>query len=133
MKKYFLFAFCALLLVVVTGCGSKNVVKCSGKMEGQEAEITAEFDSNDKLTTATVVEDAGSKEAADQICSMYNAFASQMPEGVSVSCSGSKVTIKGFEKMADSEEDDAEKMVGLSKEDFKKAMEEQTEGQVTCK
>ena len=134
MKKYFLVVFCAALLFVVTGCGSKNEMKCTGTMEenGQkvEAEVTAEFDKDDKLTTVTMVEDLGDKEKADQFCAMYNAFASQMPEGVSVSCSGSKVTIKGFEKMDDEEE---ESVIGKSKEEFKKAMEEQSEGKLTCK
>lgn len=129
MKKYFLFAFCALLLFVVTGCGSKNTVVCTGKVDSYEAELTAEFDGNDKLTTITVVEEVGSKEEADQVCALSSLFEAQ---GVSISCSGNKVTIKGYEKMADSE--DGEKtMVGLSKEEFKKAMEEESEGQVTCK
>ena len=61
---------------------------------------------------------------------MYNAFASQMPEGVSISCSGSKVTIKGYEKMDDDSEDS---IVGKTKEEFKKAMEEESEGKLTCK
>ena len=130
MKKYLLVVLCALLLVVVTGCGSKNTVVCSGKIEGYEAELTAEFDDNDKLTTVTAVEDVGSKEAADQMCALSSLFEAQ---GVTVSCSGSKVTIKGFEKMTDSEDEDDVKMVGLTKEEFKKAMEEESEGQVTCK
>ena len=45
MKKYLLVVLCALLLFVVTGCG-KNEVKCTGKMEGYDAEVIAEFDSN---------------------------------------------------------------------------------------
>ena len=77
----------------------------------------------------TAIEDVGSKETADQVCALSSMFEAQ---GVSVSCSGTKVTIKGFEKMVDSDDED-EKMVGLSKEEFKKAMEENTEGQVTCK
>ena len=134
MKKYFLFAICTLLLVVVTGCGSKNQLKCTGKMsEGEEeikAEIIAELDKDDKVTTVTMIEDVGSKEKADQTCAMYNAFASQMPEGLSVTCSGSKVTIKGYEKMKD---DDEEEIVGQTKEEFKKAIEAESGGTITCK
>ena len=136
MKKYFLVVFCAALLFVVTGCGSKNEMKCTGTMEenGQkvEAEVTAEFDKDDKLVDATIVEDLGSEETAKQLCSLYQTFSSEMPEGVSVSCSGSKVTIKGFAKMNDSE-DEEDKMIGLTKEEFKTKMESETEGKVTCK
>ena len=133
MKKYFLVVFCALLLFVVTGCGNKNEVKCTGTMsEGGvnvTAEIIGEFDDNDKLTTVTMIEDLGDKEKADQMCALVKAF---MPadSGVDVSCSGSKVTIKGYEKMADDED---EQVIGMTKEEFKQAMESEAEGQVTCK
>jgi hypothetical protein len=133
MKKYFLVVFCALLLFVVTGCGNKNQVVCSGSMsEGGvevKAEIVADFDKDDKLTTVTVTEDLGNKEQADQMCALFKAF---MPadSGVDISCSGSKVTIKGYENMAEDEED---KMVGMTKEEFKAAMEKEAEGNVTCK
>ena len=129
MKKYLLVVFCVALLFIVTGCGNKNSVTCSGKMDGNEAEVIAEFDGNDKLTTITATQDLGSKESADQYCTLYS---SMLPadSGISVSCSGSKVTIKGFEKMMDDEEDS---MVGMTKEQFKQAMEADSEGQVTCK
>ena len=42
----------------------------------------------------------------------------------------SKVTIKGYENMADDEED---KMVGMTKEEFKAAIQKETDGAVTCK
>ena len=135
MKKYFLLVFCALLLVV-TGCGKKNQVICSGTTteDGTEikAEIIADFDKDDKLTTVTMIEDLGDKTKADQFCAMYNAFASELSEGVSISCSGSKVTIKGYEKMDDDEES-SESMIGKTKEEFKKAIEEESNGTVTCK
>ncbi len=133
MKKYFLVVFCALLLFVVTGCGNKNQVVCTGSMsEGGvevKAEMVAEFDKDDKLTTVTVTEDLGDKEKADQMCALFKAFV-PADSGVDISCSGSKVTIKGYENMADDEED---KMVGMTKEEFKAAMEKEAEGSVTCK
>jgi len=134
MKKYFLVAICALLLFVVTGCGNKNQVKCTGTMSENGVEVTAEaigeFDKDDKLTSVTVIEDLGDKEKADQMCALFKAF---MPadSGVDISCSGSKVTIKGYENM--SKEDDEDKMIGMSKADFIKAMEEESEGNLTCK
>jgi hypothetical protein len=133
MKKYFLMVLCALLLLVVTGCGNKNQVVCTGSMsEGGvevKAEMVAEFDKDDKLTTVTVTEDLGDKEKADQMCALFKAFV-PADSGVDISCSGSKVTIKGYENMADDEED---KMIGMTKEEFKKAMQEETKGAVTCK
>lgn len=133
MKKYFLVVFCTLLLLAVTGCGNKNQVVCTGSMsEGGvdvKAEMVADFDKDDKLTSVTVTEDLGDKEKADQMCALFKAF---MPadSGVDISCSGSKVTIKGYENMADDEED---KMVGMTKEEFKAAMEQEAEGEITCK
>ena len=133
MKKYYLIALSALLLFVVTGCGNKNQVVCSGKMEenGLEvtAEIVAEFDENDKLVDATITEDVGDKTKADQMCALYKAFVTE-DTGVSISCSGSKVTIKGYAKMTADEEDS---MIGQTKEEFKSYMESTSEGQVTCK
>ena len=93
------------------------------------AEIIGNFDKDDKLESVTMIEDLGSKETADQFCSLYKAFLTE-DSGVTISCSGSKVTINGYEKMA---EDSDEKVVGMTKEEFKKAMEEEAEGQVTCK
>ncbi len=132
VKKYLLVVLCALLLVV-TGCGNKNQVTCTGTMEEEgvevKAEVVADFDKDDKLTAITITEDLGDKEKADQMCAMLKAF---MPadSGVEASCSGSKVTIKGYEKR-DADEEDS--MVGKTKEEFKKAMEEESEGKVTCK
>ena len=101
MKKYLLIIFCAVIMFAVTGCGSKNQVVCTGTMtEGEEevkVELTADFDKDDKLTTVTMTEDLGDKDKANQVCGLYEALSSQMPEGVSVSCSGSKVTIKAGE------------------------------------
>ena len=133
MTKYLLVVLCALLVVVVTGCGNKNQVTCSGSMEESgmtiKAEIIADFDESDKLTDATVVYDLGSSDTANQWCSMFKLM-NDYEKGIEVSCSGSKITIKGYAKMA---EDGEESMVGKTKEEFKKAMEEETEGQVTCK
>ena len=115
----------------ILGCRPKRHEFETEFLNDTEIEIShLEFDDNDKLTTVTAVEDVGSKEAADQMCALSSLFEAQ---GITVSCSGSKVTIKGFEKMTDSEDEDDVKMVGLTKEEFKKAMEEESEGQVTCK
>ena len=132
MKKYFLVVFCALLLFVVTGCGDKkNQLKCTGSMsEGgvdMKAEIIADFDESDKLTDATIVYDLGSSETANQWCTLMQMMQDES-KGIKVSCSGSKITITGYAKMDD--EDEEESMIGKTKEEFKTAMAAE---QITCK
>ena len=131
MKKCFLGLFCAVLLFV-TGCGeNKNQVKCTGEMEESgvkiKGEVVADFDDSDKLKDATFTYDLGKKETADQFCGLFKMM-EDSSKGVTVSCSGTKVTIKGYANI-DAEEEE-ESMIGKSKEEFKKAMEKE---QMTCK
>lgn len=130
MKKYLLIVMCAILLLTV-GCGKKNQVKCSGTQnEGGislKASVIADFDQENKLTDATAEYDLSDKEAADQYCSLFKLM-ENAEKGVSVSCSGTKVTIKGFANIDDDEEE--EKIIGLTKEEFIKTMEEE---KLTCK
>ncbi len=130
MKKYFLVVVCALLLFVVTGCGNKNQLKCTGSMEDSglkiNAEVVADFDENDKLTDATIVYDLGDSDTAKAWCSIFE-YMKDADKGIDVKCSGSKITITGYAKVAD---DDEESMVGKTKEEFKEAMAAE---QITCK
>lgn len=135
MKKYFFGLFCALLLFV-TGCGeNKNQVKCTGEMEESgmkiKQEIVAVFDDNNIFKDATATMDLGSKETADQFCGLYKMF-SDSAKGVEISCSGTKVTIKGFENLDSDEEDEdtEDSPIGKTKEEFIKLMEKE---QMTCK
>jgi len=134
MKKYFLGLFCAVLLFV-TGCGNKNQVKCTGEMEEagmkMKQEIVAVFDDNNIFKDATATMDLGSKETADQFCGLYKMF-SDSAKGVEISCSGTKVTIKGFENLDSDEEDEdtEDSPIGKTKEEFIKLMEKE---QMTCK
>ena len=132
MKKYLLVVLCVALLVVVTGCGNKNQLKCTGTINesGMEmkAEVVADFDESDKLTDATVSYDLGNKDTADQWCSLFKMM-NDADKGIEVSCSGSKITIKGYAKVTD---DGEESMIGKTKEEFKQAMEAEVEG-ITCK
>ena len=88
----------------------------------------ADFDDSDKLKDATASYDLGTKEAADQYCSLFKLM-ENTDKGVSVTCSGTKVTIKGFANI--DSDDEEESVIGKSKEEFKKLME--TEQQMTCK
>lgn len=133
MKKYFLGLFCALLLFV-TGCGeNKNQVKCTGEMEEagmkMKQEIVAVFDDNNIFKDATATLDLGSKEAADQLCSLYKMLGDS-EKNVDISCSGTKVTIKGFENLDAEDEDTEDSPIGKTKEEFIKLMEKE---QMTCK
>ena len=137
MKKYSLIALAALL-VVVTGCGgggSKNTVTCTATSnEGgieMKAEVVAEFDSNDKLEDATVTYDLGDSTVANQYCSLFKLMEDES-KGVKVTCSGTKVTMTGFAQL-ESEDEDDESAIGMSKEDFIKKMEESEDGSYTCK
>ena len=137
MKKYFLVVFCALLLFVVTGCGNKNQVVCKATMTESgitmNAEVIGDLDNDNKIKDVTVVYDLNNSETADQYCSLFKMF-EDSENGVSVSCSGSKVTIKGLSSM-DISDDDEDKVIGLTKEEFiKKATEENEDGiNFTCK
>ena len=128
MKKYFFVVFFALLVVLV-GCGNKNQVKCTGEMnEGGlniKAEVVADLDGDNKVTDATVVYDLGDETTATTYCSFFKLM-EDSSKGISISCSGSKITIKGYAQMDDGEE----KLAGTTKDDFVKAME--AEG-LTCK
>ena len=131
MKKYLLVVFCVVLLFAITGCGKKNQLKCTGSMneEGMniKAEVIADFDDADKLTGATMIYDLGSSETASQWCSMFK-YMEDADKGVTVDCSGSKITIKGYGSTAILDEDDV--IVGKTKDEFKKLMEEE---KITCK
>ena len=131
MKKYFLVVFCALLLFVVTGCGNKNQVKCTGSFsEGgmnMEAEMIADLDENDKVVDVTAVMDLGNSDTANSFCSLYKLMEDK-EKGVEVSCSGSKITIKGYANVEAGEDED--QVVGKTKDEFIKLMEEED---FTCK
>ena len=131
MKKYFLVVFCIALLFVVSGCGKKNQVVCSQTQTENgvtvKGEVIVDFDDNDKLTDATAVYELSDKTSADQYCSLFKLM-ENADKGVSISCSGTKITIKGFANMDSDDED--EKMIGMLKEDFIKKMADES---MTCK
>lgn len=125
MKKLLSVVLLALLLVVVTGCG-KNQVKCTASTsEGGvnvTAEVIADLDKDDKVTSATIVYDFGDKDTATTYCGFLK-LAEDSEKGITVDCSGSKITIKGYEKL-DAEEGEAG-YTGVTKAEFVKAMEEE--------
>lgn len=126
MKKYLLVLVCAVLLFV-TGCGNKNQVKCSQSITESgitmKAEVVADLDKDNKITDVSVVYDLGDKSTADSFCSLMK-LSIDSSKGQSIDCSGSKITLKGLDSL-DNEEEDSEKVIGQTKDDFvKKATEE---------
>ena len=134
MKKSLLLLLGVLMLVVVTGCGKKNQVTCSASMsEGgvdMKAEVVADFDKDDKLTDATITYDVSDSKTAETYCALFKLM-EDADKGITVSCSGSKITITGYANIDSSE--DEETIIGVTKEEFKKKMQENDEQKFTCK
>ena len=137
MKKYFLVVFCAFLLFVVTGCGNKNQVVCSASMNEagmtMKADLIGELDKDEKISSVTIVYDLNDSKTAETYCNLFK-MAEDKEKGVTVDCSGSKITIKGLASM-DMDDEDGEKVIGLTKDEFiKKATEQEEDGvKFTCK
>ena len=124
MKKYFLIAVVALLLL--TGCGKKQVV-CSADMEesgvSMKVSLIGELDSADKITKVSYEYEFSDSTTADQYCALIKLAYSD------ATCSGKKITIADATSLL---EEDGEKVVGMTKDEFiTKAKSESS--QVTCK
>ena len=130
MKKYFLVVLCMVLLFAVTGCGKKQV-KCSRSFteDGMTmtGEVIADLDGSDKITDVTIVYDIGDQKTADAYCGLMKLGIDES-KGQSVSCSGTKITIKGLDSFEETE--DSEKIIGITKDEFVKLAEED---EFTCK
>lgn len=162
MKKLYglLIIFAGVLLL--SGCGNnteknnesnkeKEDVKekyiCTAHLEendnSAEGSFEATLDDDGKVESVDVIFDFESKEYADQLVTMVN-FVNAMTEDESkkivIKQDGNKVTIKNYEKMSGDEEevDDDEvsltNIVGMTKEEFKAALEKmETTSDVVCK
>ena len=137
MKKYYVMIFCIALLFV-TGCGNGKQVACSKTetIEGVSATgtIIGELDANDKVVGASMAYEFADKESATKYCDMMKGLlelSKNLGESTgkaSIDCSGSKITIKGFEELEGDDEED--KVIGLSKDEF---VQKATEEGYTCK
>ena len=146
MKKSISIIFSLALLLLITGCG-KNQVVCTANVTengvAMAAKIVADFDENDKLSDATITYDLGNTETANQYCSLFKLIEDQA-KGITIECSGTKVTIKGYAKLQEEDEevdeddetideDDSESLIGISKEEFIRQMEASEESKFTCR
>lgn len=144
MKKGLLLLLVSVFgLTLLTGCGgSSKKVTCTAKIEssgdsaGGSAEIVAELDDSDKVKGVSATMKFESEEEASQaygMMSFVNAMIEQQGEGdkIDVKLDGKTLTINNFDAYAGM--DSEEKLIGMSKEDFIKAMEADEEMKATCK
>ena len=160
MKKFLgIFAvFGAVLLL--SGCGgSKADYVCTAKIEedGQKAEVEFDvtLDNDEKVKSVDVTFEFDNEDYAKQMYAMFNmmnSFAEDESQKIDVSQSGKKVTIKNYEKISSQEDDDYDddydygdddydtdedslgNIVGMTKEEFKKALEGMSSAaDVSCK
>ena len=135
MKKFLVLSLGVLLLA---GCGKSNKVTCSGDVEegGQKysMKVTGYLE-NDKVKTIDAVMEFSSKEEAQTMCglmSLANGFAEKEKQKIDVKCDGKKMTIKGFEKV-DSNDEGESKLANLTKEEFIKYFQDESENKLVCK
>ena len=141
-NKYFLGLIVGVFgLVFLTGCGgSGNKVTCSADLkEGDTkygtAEIVAELDDSDKVKTVEMTMKIDDKDAAQQVFSMItlaNSFAENDSQKIDASLDGNKITIKNAEAYLNQTESET-KLVGMSKADFIKLVEEDKNMNPVCK
>ena len=132
MRKYILLLFVGLFLL--SGCGNKEVV-CTGEedLEGEnvKAEIVAKLE-NDKVDSVSATMTFDSEDSANQMCSIFNLYNSSIENDdykIDVSCDGTKMTFNNYTELL-SLEDDSDSIIGMSRDDFIQAMEED---ELSCK
>ncbi len=129
MKKYFLIAGVALLLL--TGCGGKKAdITCTGEMDegGVKAKATYyAYLTDNKVSRVDVemtMEDDTTAKTVCQTMELFKTMYGDQAKDMNVKCSGKTVTIENYPA------EDQDDMIGATKEDFIKAAEGQS---LTCK
>lgn len=120
-------------LFLVSGCGKKNQVVCTGSQEESGQKFTMKVTANikdDKVSGISAKMTFDNEDMAKSFCGILglaNSMSEDSKNKIEFDCGKKSITIKNYEKLAESE---GENVADLSKEDFIKAMEE--EG-LTCK
>ncbi len=128
MKKGVLLGLASLF--ILTGCGNKVV--CTGKMDEAGMKATAKITAtikSDKVSKVSAAITFDDKQTAETYCGLIKAFATAGDEDMDIKCSGKTMNIGNYAAFAGAEDD--EKIIGMSKADFIKAMEK--EDGVKCK
>lgn len=146
--KYFGVIVGVLSLLLLTGCGSKNQLKCTAEAEQNgkkyKGEIVVDLDNNDKVKDASMTMTFDSSEEADQMYSMFQlviGMAQGMAEdgkevpNFDIKKDGKSIIISNYASFASfSGDEEKEELLGMSKEDFIKRVESDTSnGKWTCK
>ncbi len=132
MKKGII-AFAALAtLGIFTGCGNKNQVVCSGKVEedGQsyEAKIVGNL-KDGKVSDGYIEMTFSDKKNAETYCGMLaltNSFSNDDSKKIDYECKDKTIRINTLEL------DEDDKFIGLTKDEFIKAASDDEKG-VKCK
>ena len=127
MKKLFGgISMVAIMLVCLTGCGKGNTLKCTGKVDGNEATATATLN-GDKITKVVMETKsvADSEDEAKQGVAMINGLGSLAGEGMTMSAkaNGKNVTMTMTMDVTKMSESDLENNLGtkdLTKASFLK-------------
>ena len=133
MKK---FAFLFVVgIFLVSGCGSnKNQVVCTGTQEEDGYKVDMKIEASikdDKVSSVSATMAVDNEDMAKTLCGFLGLAKSMAEEDstkIDYECKGKEIKIKNFDAMESTEEN---QVIGMSKADFIKAMEE--EDGVTCK
>ena len=130
MKKINLLVL--IFLLMVTGCGKKNQIKCTGMIIDSDSnantEVVGYFDKNDKLYDVTVIYDFENALSSKYLCALLESVDSFKIDYV---CKGTKVKINKFiDYNINLGGDD---ITGMSKMEFESSMEEILKGKISCK
>ena len=131
MKKFAVLFVVGLFLV--SGCGKKNQVTCTGTHEesGQKYSMTVTADiKDDKVSSVSAKLAFDNEDYAKSFCAMLgltNSFAEEGDSKIEYTCDKKSITIKNFEAISES---DGEPIIGLAKEEFIKGLQGE---EFTCK
>lgn len=147
--KYFGVIVGVLSLLLLTGCGSKNQLKCTAEVEQNgskySGKMIVELDGNDKVKDATMEMTFDNEDEANQTYSMFQlviGMAKSMAEegqevpDIDIKKDGKTLTISNYASFAKfTSDEENESLIGMSKEDFIKKVEADSSsgGKWTCK
>jgi len=134
---------CVFGLVLLTGCGgsdSGKKVSCTADLEENgtkygTAEIIAKLDGSDKVTGASMVMHINDEKMAQQVYSMFtlmNSFAEDDSQKIDAKLDGKDITIENLDSYFGKTEG-GDKLIGMSKADFVKAIEAEESVKAVCK
>lgn len=130
MKKTLL-TVALISLFATTGCGKKDEVVCTGKVEesgmSYEMKVVGKL-KDDKITSGSIEMTFSDEKAAQTFCGFFalaNSMAENSDEQINYTCDGKKVKVDSIEAVID------DNFEGMTKDDFIKEITK--EENVSCK